>query len=387
MTQQVISILGSTGSVGTQSLSLIAAHPDKFRIYALTAHRQVDKLAEQVMAFHPEVVVVGSPEAARQLLGIIGTSKTEVRVGPQGLESVAVAPEVNTVIAGIVGAAGLRPILAAARAGKRILLANKEPLVMTGQLLMDAVKQGGALLMPVDSEHNAIFQCAGGLEAKHVQRITLTASGGPFRTFSHDQLKNVTAEQAIKHPTWSMGRKISVDSAALMNKGLEVIEACYLFNMPAAQVDVVVHPQSIVHALVEYADGSTLAHLGTPDMRTPIAHALAWPERMEAPVKRLNLTELSHLSFEEPDTSRFPCLKLAYEALKTGGTAPAILNAANEVAVEAFLEGYISFTDIPATISEVLSQCEIGPADTIERVLRADGMARSIAAELIQILA
>jgi 1-deoxy-D-xylulose-5-phosphate reductoisomerase len=386
MTQQVITLLGSTGSVGQQALELIARAPELFRVHALTAHRRVDRLAQQIRRFRPAVAVVSSADAARALKAALGDTPTEIRIGPAALDSVVTDPAVTTIVAAIVGAAGLKPIMAAARSGKRILLANKEPLVMTGPLLMNAVRQSGATLLPVDSEHNAVFQCAGGLAAHDVQRIILTASGGPLRHMTFDELDRVTPEQALAHPNWKMGPKITIDSATLMNKGLEVIEAHHLFTLPAERIEVVVHPQSIVHALVEYADGSHLAHLSVPDMRTPLAHALAWPERMETPTQRLDLVALGRLTFEAPDTDRFPCLKLAYQALRTGGTAPAILNAANEVAVDAFLSGCLRLTDIPATISEVLSQMETGPAYTLDDVLCADAQARSIAAELIQVL-
>jgi 1-deoxy-D-xylulose-5-phosphate reductoisomerase len=384
--QQTISLLGSTGSVGRQTLDLIARQPDRFRLHALTAYRNIEVLAQQIRAFRPAMAVVSSIDAARSLKAALGPTKTEILIGSAGLEEVASASAVTTVVAAIVGAAGLRPILAAARSGKRILLANKEPLVMTGELLMNAVREGGATLLPVDSEHNAIFQCAGGLTNKDISRVILTASGGPFRGLTLDELNHVTPEQAAQHPTWHMGPKITVDSATLMNKGLEVIEAHHLFDLPAEKIEVVVHPQSVVHALIGYADGSHIAQLGTPDMRTPLAHALAYPERMYSGAKPLDLVALSRLTFEEPDTTRFPCLNLGYQALRTGGTAPAVLNAANEVAVEAFLSGCLRFSDIPATIAEVLSEVEIDPAADIGTVLHADGEARSRAAALIRVL-
>src|SRR5512134_912 len=342
-TPQRITILGATGSIGASTLDVIARHPGRFQVFALTAQRQTERLLAQCLAFQPRYAVMLDERSAQDLRRRLAGqgARTEVLWGMEALERVAADPEVDSVMAAIVGAAGLRPTLAAARAGKRVLLANKETLVMAGRIFMDAVEQHDAELLPIDSEHNAIFQVLparsrGGLEAAGVRRILLTASGGPFRTAPREQLERVTPEQACAHPNWVMGRKISVDSATLMNKGLEVIEAHWLFGARAEQIQVVVHPQSIVHSLVEYVDGSVLAQLGNPDMRTPIAYALGYPERIEAGVTPMNLLGVGSLDFEAPDLERFPCLGLAYQALRAEGTAPAMLNAANEVAVAAF---------------------------------------------------
>lgn len=388
MTQQILTILGATGSIGSQTLDLVARHPELFAVHALTGHRKVEILAGQCRRFRPQIAVVADNEAARELKALLGQTNIEIRHGAHALEEVASESSVTTVVAGIVGAAGLKPVLAAAKAGKRILLANKEPLVMTGTLLLDLVKQNEAKLLPTDSEHNAIFQCLpDDGDTSGVTRLILTASGGPFRQFTPDQMAKVTPAQACAHPTWSMGRKISVDSATLMNKTLEVIEAHYLFNIPTERIEVLVHPQSIIHSLVEYKDGSQLAQLGSPDMRTPIANVLAWPNRIEAGVKKLDLAAIGQLTFEKPDYKRFPALALGYDALKLGGTAPAILNAANEVAVEAFLAGSLRFTDIVATAAEVLSKQPNAPANDLATILAADMQAREMAAGLIRALA
>ncbi len=390
--QQVV-VLGSTGSIGVSTLDVIARHPDRFSVFALAARSSGDRLFEQVQQFQPQFAVLVDGNAAAQLQTRIKQAglRTEVLAGESALAEVASAPDVNTVMAAIVGAAGLLPTLAAARAGKRILLANKEALVMSGPLFMQAVRDHGAVLLPIDSEHNAIFQClpapaseadlrgARNLAQNGVEKILLTASGGPFLRRDLRELASVTPDQACAHPTWNMGRKISVDSATLMNKGLEVIEACYLFNAKREQVDVVVHPQSIVHSLVRYSDGSVLAQLGNPDMRTPIAHAMAWPDRVEAGVAPLDLTQIAKLEFLPVDTQRFPCLDLAYQALQAGASAPAVLNAANEVAVEAFLSGRLPYTRIAAVITETLQQCPAPLVEALDALLAIDAEARRIA--------
>lgn len=387
MGMQTLTVLGSTGSIGTQTLDLVAHHPDKYEVFALTGHRKVEILAGQCRRFRPKVAVVADNDAARELKTLLGHSATEIRSGQRALEEVAAEGSVSTVAAGIVGSAGLAPILAAAKAGKRILLANKEPLVMTGALLLEMARQHGARLLPTDSEHNAIFQCLPeNGDTSGVTRIILTASGGPFRQFTSEQMARVTPQQACAHPTWSMGRKISTDSATLMNKTLEVIEAHYLFGIAPEHIEVLIHPQSIIHSLVEYKDGSQLAQLGTPDMRTPIASALAWPQRMEAGVKKLDLAAVSQLTFEKPDLRKFPALGLGYEALRLGGTAPAILNAANEVAVEAFLAGSLRFTDIASTAADVLHRLAATPAHDLASILAADMQAREMAAGFIKAL-
>ena len=341
-----LTILGATGTIGVNTLDVVARNPEKFRVIALTGQNQIEKLARQCRQFQPRYAVVLEPDKASALQALLAGTATEVLAGMEALEFVCALPEVDTVMAAIVGAAGLRPALAAARAGKRVLLANKETLVMAGRFFMEAVREHGATLLPIDSEHNAIFQSLpanyDGDPARHgVRRILLTASGGPFRTRAVETLEAVTPEEAVAHPNWVMGKKISVDSASMMNKGLEVIEAHWLFNARPEQIEVVIHPQSIIHSMVEYLDGSVLAQLSNPDMRTPIAHSLAYPERVEAGVNWLDLAKLGTLTFEAPDFARFPCLKLAYQALATGGAATAILNAANEVAVAAFLDRHI----------------------------------------------
>jgi 1-deoxy-D-xylulose-5-phosphate reductoisomerase len=390
-TIQHITILGSTGSIGTSTLDVVGRHPGKFKIVALTANSQVDLLFRQCRQFKPRYAVMLEDAAAIRLRKLVRDAgmATEVLSGIDALEQVAVLPEVDAVMAAIVGAAGLRPTLAAARAGKKILLANKETLVMAGSVFMDAVRVGGATLLPIDSEHNAIFQSLprsydGNLAASGVRRILLTASGGPFRDTPLEELQNVTPEQACAHPNWVMGRKISVDSASMMNKGLEVIEAHWLFNAHADDIQVVVHPQSVIHSLVEYVDGSVLAQLGNPDMRTPIAYGLAWPERIDAGVAPLDLFKVATMNFVAPDFERFPCLALAYQALRAAGTAPAVLNAANEVAVAAFLDKEISFLAIPRIIGAVLDALPVGAVDNLDDVLGADANARCVAQQHIQ---
>lgn len=380
---QSLTVLGATGSIGVSTLDVVARHPDRYRIHALTAHSRVESLLVQCLQHRPSrVVVATATDADRLARDLRGHGlQTEVLHGPDALVEVAADPSADTVMAAIVGAAGLLPTLAAVKAGKRVLLANKEALVMSGALFMRAVRDHGATLLPIDSEHNAIFQCLpsggqGGLQAHGVERLLLTASGGPFRTFSPEQLAAVTPEQAVRHPNWSMGRKISVDSATLMNKGLEFIEACWLFDASPEQIEVVVHPQSVIHSLVRYVDGSVLAQLGNPDMRTPIAHALAWPERIAAGVDPLDLAAHGLLAFERPDMERFPCLALARQAMSAGGTHPAVLNAANEVAVEAFLAGRLAFTDIPVLITAVLARMPVSAADELATILTADAEAR-----------
>jgi len=385
-----LTLLGSTGSIGDSTLDVVARHPDRYSIFALTAHRNGAKLAEQCLRFKPELAVVGDPATAQQLEAALRAagSKTRVAYGEAALVEAASAAQCDTVIAAIVGAAGLKPTLAAAQAGKRILLANKEALVMSGALFMDAVRDHHATLLPVDSEHNAIFQClpAAGAGDTHggVTRIILTASGGPFRTRDPASLESVTPDQACAHPNWVMGRKISVDSATMMNKGLEVIEAHWLFGLPADRIDVLIHPQSVIHSMVSYADGSVLAQLGNPDMRTPIAHALAYPQRIASGVAPLDLTAIAQLTFEAPDLSRFPCLKLAFDALRQGGTASAILNAANEIAVDAFLAGRIGFMRIADVVAQVLDEVPHAAASSLEAVLDVDGRARAAAHRAVE---
>ena len=385
-------VLGSTGSIGRSTLDVVQRHSGRFAVVALTANRDWSRLLEQVRAFRPQHAVLVDATAAAQLAAAVRAEglPTEVHAGAAALAEVAALPAADSVMAAIVGAAGLLPTLAAARAGKRVLLANKEALVMSGRLLMEAVATHGATLLPIDSEHNAIFQClpqggvggpAAGREAPGVRRLLLTASGGPFLRRPANTLANVTPDEACKHPKWSMGRKISVDSATLMNKGLELIEAHWLFGLPAARIDIVVHPESIVHSLVEYVDGSVLAQLGAPDMRTPIAQALAWPERIESGVASLDLTAVARLNFEAPDEVRFPALRLARAAAEAGGTAPAMLNAANEIAVAAFLGGALNFPGISAVIEDVLNALAVTPAVTLEQVVAADAAARRVAVE------
>jgi len=386
-----IAILGSTGSIGRSTLAVIGLHPDRFRVAMLGAYGSWQTVVEQALRFEPDVVVLVDPEAAREARAALtrSGSKTRVESGVEALSVAVTGDNVQVVMAAIVGAAGLLPTLAAVRAAKRVLLANKEALVMAGQLLMDEVHRAGTEIIPIDSEHNAIFQCMpGGYlpgdAARGVTRVILTASGGPFRVTDLSLLPHVTPDEACNHPKWKMGRKISVDSATLMNKGLEVIEATLLFGFPESQVSVVVHPQSLVHSLVEYADGSLLAQLGAPDMRTPIAQALAWPERVVSGVQSLDMTIVGRLDFEPPDHVRFPSLDLARAAARAGGTAPAVLNAANEVAVQAFLERRLNFTGIATVIDKVLQRLGSSSVKALEDVFAADAAARRVAVALIE---
>ncbi|MBX9762930.1 MAG: 1-deoxy-D-xylulose-5-phosphate reductoisomerase [Pseudomonadaceae bacterium] len=383
---QHITVLGATGSIGLSTLDVIARHPDRYQVFALTGFSRIAELEALCVKHKPRYAVVPDAVVAHQLQVSLRAAGlvTEVLHGAQSLCEVAAHADVDVVMAAIVGAAGLPPTLAAAEAGKKVLLANKEALVMSGALFMQAVKRGGAVLLPIDSEHNAIFQClpgdyARGLQQVGVRRVLLTASGGPFREMPLDQLHAVTPEQACAHPNWSMGRKISVDSASMMNKGLELIEACWLFDASPAQIEVVVHPQSVIHSLVDYVDGSVLAQLGNPDMRTPISHALAWPERIDSGVAPLDLFAIARLDFQVPDEQRFPCLRLAREAAQAGGTAPAMLNAANEVAVAAFLERRIRFPEIASIIEHVLQAEPAVALECLDTVLVADGQARNLA--------
>jgi len=387
-----VSLLGATGSIGDSALDVVARHPDRYAVAALAAHRNVAKLAQLCRRFRPGIAALLDRDAAHALERELAGDRLPTRVlaGPSGLVEAATAAEADTVLAAIVGAAGLEPTLAAARAGKRLLIANKEALVIGGAAFMRAAREGGATLLPIDSEHNAVFQCLPHGYARKpsragIRRLILTASGGPFRRRAVEELANVTPDEACAHPNWRMGRKISVDSATMMNKGLEVIEAHWLFGAPASAIDVLIHPQSIVHSLVEYADGSVLAQLGHPDMRTPIAQALAWPGRIESGVAALDLASLASLSFEAPDAARFPCLGLAYRALEAGGTATVVLNAANEVAVAAFLAGRARYPAIHATCAETLSRVPARAADTLADALAADAEARRAACAILHL--
>jgi len=389
---RTLTLLGATGSIGASTLDVVARHPDRFRVAALAANTDWQKLALLCGKHRPRFAAMQDGAAARALAQALAAEgiATRVLAGSAGLAEIAALPEVDTVLAAIVGAAGLPSTLAAVRAGKRILLANKEALVIGGSLFMRAVHEGGATLLPIDSEHNAIFQCLPAGYDRHpgrsgIRRLLLTASGGPFRTRALAELPHVSPDEACAHPNWRMGRKISVDSATMMNKGLEVIEAHWLFGVPASAIEVVIHPQSVIHSLVEYVDGSVLAELGHPDMRTPIAQALALPERVESGVPSLDLPKLAGLSFEAPDHDRFPALALAYEALAEGGTAPACLNAANEVAVAAFLDGAIRFTDIAAACAATLARVPTRAADSFDDALAADGEARRIASQWLEL--
>lgn len=386
-----ITILGATGSIGQSTLKVVELHPEKYTIYALTAQHSIDTLFEQCQRYQPRIAVMSDPIAAEKLETKIKKNNLPVTVvaGEAGLLAVASSDEVDCVVAGIMGAAGLMPTLAAVHAGKRILLANKEALVMAGPLFMQAVLDHNALLLPVDSEHNAIWQCLPTTKQPYqyqqlgIQRLVLTASGGPFRTFSPSELEDVTPRQALAHPNWSMGKKISIDSATMMNKGLEVIEAHWLFGITVDNIEVVIHPESIIHSFVDYVDGSMLAQMGNPDMRTPIANALAWPERINAGVKKLDLIQTQQLNFEAVDIARYPCLSLAYQALKLGGTSTAILNAANEMAVAAFLQNKIQFTEIAMVVEKVLTEQISVDVDNLSTVLDADANAREIALKII----
>lgn len=380
---QQVTILGATGTIGVNTLDVISQHPHRFEVFALTANQNVDALFDQCQQFNPRYAVMLDEQAAERLSVKLkqSGSATEVLSGMEALEFVSAHETVDAVMAAIVGSAGLKPAIAAAKAGKRILLANKETLVMAGSIFMQAVEEGGATLLPIDSEHNAIFQVMPhdkrtNLVDGGVKKILLTASGGPFRKSSVEELKRVTVKQALNHPNWVMGPKITIDSATLMNKGLEVIEAHWLFNASAEQIEVVVHPQSVIHSMVEYVDGSVLAQLGNPDMRTPIAYALGYPERLQSGVGSLDLFKIARLDFEAPDTQKFPCLRLAFDALKVGGNAAAIMNAANEVAVEAFIKEIIGFTDIPALIESVMENSPIQAVTDLEMLISSDQEAR-----------
>ena len=387
-----ICILGATGSIGVSTLDVVARHRNLYKVVALTANNNIDALYEQCLEHHPEVVVVvdeGKAQTFKEKLKESTVSDIKVLSGAKALEQVATLDNVDSVMAAIVGAAGLLPSLAAAKAGKIVLLANKEALVMSGSIFMQAVAESGAQLLPIDSEHNAIFQCmpAGykaGMQAKEARRILLTASGGPFREMPVDQLVNVTPAQAVAHPNWDMGRKISVDSATMMNKGLEMIEACLLFDMKPDQIQVVIHPQSVIHSMVDYVDGTVLAQMGNPDMRVPIAHSMAWPERFDSGVEPLNIFDVGRMDFQEPNLERFPCLRLAYEAINAGGIMPTVLNAANEIAVEAFLDERVRFTDIPVIIERCMKKFVVKVADTLEIILDVDQQARVAAKQIIE---
>ncbi|MFW6750410.1 1-deoxy-D-xylulose-5-phosphate reductoisomerase [Pseudomonas sp. 22082] len=385
---QQITVLGATGSIGLSTLDVIARHPERYQAFALSGFTRLSELFALCVRHLPKYAVVPEVGAARNLQDDLRAAglPTQVLVGEEGLCQVAAAPEVDAVMAAIVGAAGLRPTLAAVEAGKKILLANKEALVMSGALFMQAVRKSGSVLLPIDSEHNAIFQCmpqdyARGLSNVGVRRILLTASGGPFRQTPMAELAHVSPDQACAHPNWSMGRKISVDSASMMNKGLELIEACWLFDAKPSQVEVVIHPQSVIHSLVDYVDGSVLAQLGNPDMRTPIANALAWPERIDSGVAPLDLFAVARLDFEAPDEERFPCLRLARQAAEAGNSAPAMLNAANEVAVAAFLDGRVRYLEIASIIEEVLNLEPVVALDDLDAVFAADATARTLAGQ------
>ena len=385
-----VTILGSTGSIGKNTLDVLSHHQDAFSVYALTTNSQIDLLVSQCVEFSPEFAVVADENylrALREKLSQVGSS-TKVLAGRQALSEVSSETSVDIVMAAIVGAAGLEPTLSAVRSGKRVLLANKEALVMSGQLFIDAVRESGAELLPIDSEHNAIFQCLPvnfkNLTESGVRKILLTGSGGPFRKWSKGDLKRVTPEDAVKHPNWSMGKKISVDSATMINKGLEYIEAYWLFSAQPEQLQIVVHPQSVVHSMVEYIDGSIIAQLGQPDMRTPIANCLGWPTRIDSGVTPLNFLQMGDLTFEAPDFDRFPCLKYALDAISFGGTFPIALNAANEVAVDAFLNGSLPYLDIARIIGNVMESWDSSEPDTIEAVINADEVARSMAESQIE---
>ena len=390
-----ICILGSTGSIGVSTLNVVARHPNLYQVIALTANTNIADLFQQCLDHRPQYAVVVDTQKAEEFKRLIASSDVssiEVLTGMAGLEQVSVLTAVDSVMAAIVGAAGLLPTLAAAKAGKTVLLANKEALVMSGDLFMEAVAESNAQLLPIDSEHNAIFQCmpAGyqaGDKAPVVRRILLTASGGPFRTMPVEQLVDVTPAQAVAHPNWDMGQKISVDSATMMNKGLEMIEACLLFNMSSDKIQIVLHPQSIIHSMVDYVDGTVLAQMGNPDMRIPIAHALAMPERFESGAEPLNIFDVKRMDFEEPDLERFPCLRLAYQAIDAGGIMPTVLNAANEIAVAAFLQERIRFTDIAKVIERCMSLISEGSAENLDVVLDADRLAREHSEEIISEMA
>ena len=384
-----LAVCGSTGSIGISTLDVVSRNRSRFDVFALTAHKNVDTMAAQCRVWRPRFAVMADESAASRLESAISQDVPETTVlgGPLALGRVASHPEVDYVMAAIVGAAGLMPSIEAARSGKRVLLANKEALVMSGRLFVDTVRSSGAELLPIDSEHNAIFQCMPSGNTRSggdgVRRILLTGSGGPFRARSLESLHDVTPEEACAHPNWRMGRKISVDSATMMNKGLEVIEACWLFDADPESVEVVIHPQSVIHSMVEYEDGSVLAQLGSPDMRTPIAHGLAWPDRFDSGSPPLDLAGVSRLDFDAPDMERFPCLRLGFEAARAGGTAPTVLNAANEVAVAAFLDHGLRFTDIVRVVEETMSDISVGDVDNLDEVLEVDALARDRAAACV----
>lgn len=386
-----ICILGATGSIGVSTLDVAARHAHLYKVVALTANTNIDALYEQCLAHHPEYAVVvdeSKVQAFKDKLKNSPVSDIKVLSGVHALEHVATLDNVDSVMAAIVGAAGLLPSLAAAKAGKTVLLANKEALVMSGDIFMRTVADSGAHLLPIDSEHNAIFQCmpAGykaGVRATQARRILLTASGGPFREMPLEQMPHVTPAQAVAHPNWDMGRKISVDSATMMNKGLEMIEACLLFNMTPDQIQVVIHPQSVIHSMVDYVDGTVLAQMGNPDMRIPIAHSMAWPERFDSGVEPLNIFDVERMDFQEPNLERFPCLRLAYEAINAGGIMPTVLNAANEIAVDAFLNERVRFTDIPIIIERCMKEFDAKPADSLEIILDVDKQARKLSNQII----
>ena len=389
MSTQWITILGATGSIGLSTLDVVTRHPQRYSVFALTGMTKIQLLAEQCQKHRPKYAVVMDNYSAEQLNALLKPFDvpTQVLVGVDALCEVSRDSQVDIVMAAIVGAAGLMPTLAAVNANKKVLLANKEALVMAGHLFMEALKDSTAVLLPIDSEHNAIFQCLpqnkNDLSAVGVSKLLLSASGGPFRGWTTDQMKDVTPEQACAHPNWSMGNKISVDSATLMNKGLELIEACWLFDMQESQIEIVVHPQSIIHSLVQYVDGSVIAQLGNPDMRTPIAHALAWPDRIDSGVKNLDLFDVSRLDFERPNFNDFPCLTQAYEAARIGRDAPAMLNAANEIAVQAFLDRRIRFTQIADVVKETMSVSTFNEPESLTAVQESDLKARSLAADYI----
>ena len=392
MSLRNVTVLGSTGSIGVSTLDVIRRHPDRFKVAALTAAKQIDRLANQCIEFNPAIAVVSDADGAKRLSELLRDKKlkTQVMYGADALVTAVTDSACDTVMAAIVGAAGLVPALAAAKAGKRVLLANKEALVMSGDLFMNAMKLGGGELLPIDSEHNALFQCLPADFAKSpqshsgVEELWLTASGGPFRNTPITELASITPAQACAHPNWVMGRKISVDSATMMNKGLEVIEAFWLFGLPLEKIKVLIHPQSVVHSMVRYRDGSVIAQMGQPDMRIPIAYGLSWPERIDAGVGQLDLTQFAALSFSEPDFERFPCLALAFAAATLGGTAPTVLNAANEIAVAAFLDQGLPYLNIPVVVEHVLNSIASIPASSIEHILDVDAQARESAHQYIR---
>lgn len=383
-TSENIAILGATGSIGQNTLDVIRNHRDRFNVEAISGHGNLVQLARDAAEFEPSVVVVSHDAKRDEFLSLVPRFSGEVWIGPDALTHVAQAGEVDAVMAAIVGAAGLESSIAAAKAGKKLLLANKESLVVAGQLLMDAVRAGGGALLPIDSEHNAIFQCLPDGQVKSgVSSVLLTASGGPFRNSTMEQLIHVSPEQAVAHPNWSMGQKISVDSATLMNKGLELIEACWLFDLKPSDIEVVIHPQSVVHSMVRYLDGSVIAQMGAPDMRTPIAYGLAFPERIQSGSDALQFDSFLNLTFDQPDRTRFPCLRLAEQAMETGGTAPAILNAANEVTVQAFLDHCIGFTDIGRINERLLMETRIESVDSVEQLRKLDAKVRRAAEAVV----